>query len=443
MDCILTPSRVSEWTFGGPDTFYREMMRLKLIRSTCPRCSSTKLSLNYEKDRCFPKGYCLDCHLKSISLRKGSIFADCKVKNPAGFVFIWNCFVLNVPFGATVVLSGLDEETVRSYIQCLRKVVNLVVEKSNREMEGRLGGDGKCVEIDEVIVTKRKYNRGRIPVKSQVIVFGLTERDCRPVKVDDPELMEYLRKKDAFKSGEKGAGTGQSLRQPPVPPRLRNRVETDEEGEFIVDDANTAIINLGEDDAVDDVDEEDTAARIPSQAQQVQQERFEIDVDMEKLERELFGCQDRQERHRTIFVVVPNRRASTLRPIIEKYVKPNTLVFSDGWRAYTCLDGRFRHHVVEHNKRFVKYVFMPNNEVLKVTTNHIERLWVELRKVLRGVPKSDFQERLPEVPFRLMRITPGMHKQNMLGLIDVLVNIKMYIAMHVRKSAFKSIRRTY
>ena len=381
--------------------------------------------------------------MKSISLRKGSIFADCKVKNPAGFVFIWNCFVLNVPFGATVVLSGLDEETVRSYIQCLRKVVNLVVEKSNREMEGRLGGDGKCVEIDEVIVTKRKYNRGRIPVKSQVIVFGLTERDCRPVKVDDPELMEYLRKKDAFKSGEKGAGTGQSLRQPPVPPRLRNRVETDEEGEFIVDDANTAIINLGEDDAVDDVDEEDTAARIPSQAQQVQQERFEIDVDMEKLERELFGCQDRQERHRTIFVVVPNRRASTLRPIIEKYVKPNTLVFSDGWRAYTCLDGRFRHHVVEHNKRFVKYVFMPNNEVLKVTTNHIERLWVELRKVLRGVPKSDFQERLPEVPFRLMRITPGMHKQNMLGLIDVLVNIKMYIAMHVRKSAFKSIRRTY
>ena len=116
----------------------------------------------------------MNCGKKPISLRKGSVFEDCKIKNPAGFVFIWNCFVSNMPFEASVVLSGRDDETVRSYIRCLRQVMSLDVEKSYRKTEGPLGGEGKCVEIDEVFVTKRKYNKGRIPAKSQVIVFGLT-----------------------------------------------------------------------------------------------------------------------------------------------------------------------------------------------------------------------------------------------------------------------------
>ena len=53
---------------------------------------------------------------------------------------------------------------------------------------------------------------------------------------------------------------------------------------------------------------------------------------------------------------------------------------------------------------FVTYLFFANQLVLKVTTNHIERIWVEMRKDLRGVKKEDVERRLREVPYRLYRL---------------------------------------
>ena len=72
--------------------------------------------------------------------------------------------------------------------------------------------------------------------------------------------------------------------------------------------------------------------------------------------------------------------------------------------AYWDLRNGYEHFVVVHKKRFVQYHFFPNQVVLKVTTNHIERIWVEMRKDLRGVKKEDIERRLQEVPYRLFRL---------------------------------------
>lgn len=56
---------------------------------------------------------------------------------------------------------------------------------------------------------------------------------------------------------------------------------------------------------------------------------------------------------RPIFVVVPDRRATTLVPIIQRYVAPGSTITTDGWRSYRSLGGTYIHRVVNHSLNFV------------------------------------------------------------------------------------------
>lgn len=106
-----------------------------------------------------------------------------------------------------------------------------------------------------------------------------------------------------------------------------------------------------------------------------------------------------------IFLTVPNRTAATLLPIIYKYCKPQTVIRSDGWRAYRNLhrtshvdDGQsdfdgennqlfFRaHQVVNHSQGFTTVDQVTNNPEVSLTpvsghlhTNIIESLWRDLK----------------------------------------------------------------
>ena len=64
-------------------------------------------------------------------------------------------------------------------------------------------------------------------------------------------------------------------------------------------------------------------------------------------------------------------------------MKANSIIYTDEWPGYNGLkDIGFVHKTVCHKRRFSRFEFN-RNIVTRVTTNHKERMWVELRKSLK------------------------------------------------------------
>ena len=82
----------------------------------------------------------------------------------------------------------------------------------------------------------------------------------------------------------------------------------------------------------------------------------------------VFGGVERQSK-KCFIVIVKNRSADVLIPIIAKYIKPGSTIISDQWKAYAKLsDIGFFHHTVNHSKNFI------NPEADWIHTQTIERL---------------------------------------------------------------------
>jgi len=68
-------------------------------------------------------------------------------------------------------------------------------------------------------------------------------------------------------------------------------------------------------------------------------------------------------------IPVPNRKESTLIPIIKRWIKPGTIIHSDCWKAYSKLSALgYTHVTVNHSKEFV-------NKESAACTNSIESDW--------------------------------------------------------------------
>ena len=80
-------------------------------------------------------------------------------------------------------------------------------------------------------------------------------------------------------------------------------------------------------------------------------------------------------------VVIPNAQSATLFPIIQEKIKPDSIVYSDSFRAYDVLDVSEFHHVrINHSEAFVH----DRNHI-----NGIENFWNQAKRHLRrfnGVP---------------------------------------------------------
>ena len=258
------PHKITEEYFGGREQFYRNLMDAGLLSNVCS-CGSDDLSLYFEKNLNFPRVYCRGCKKKCPSINNGSIFQRLGIVHIPAFIFLCNCFILNVPFEASVRLSGLDPGTARTYFSHVSVLIDIFIQHQNRGMEKSLGGDGKVVEIDEVFITKRKCNRGKMPAKGQIIMFGLTERDGGPVKVEDQELHDYLVRKEAYRSEQEALKERGGLRQPHERRRQRQEnhqdqhVASDGAETFVTEGPFTRVIvwdedDEGEDDAIEDVE---------------------------------------------------------------------------------------------------------------------------------------------------------------------------------------------
>jgi transposase len=96
--------------------------------------------------------------------------------------------------------------------------------------------------------------------------------------------------------------------------------------------------------------------------------------------------------------VVENCKQETLLPISKKVIKPNSIIYTDGFRAYENLlnEGFKAHFIVNHG----------NNEFAKngtIHTNGIENFWGLCKSRLvkfRGLNKQTFLTHIKECEFR-------------------------------------------
>ena len=94
-------------------------------------------------------------------------------------------------------------------------------------------------------------------------------------------------------------------------------------------------------------------------------------------------------------VMIPNAKTQTLMPIIRQKVKPDSIVYSDYWRAYNALDvSEFKHYRINHSKLFAN----KRNHI-----NGIENFWNQAKRHLRkfnGIPREHFHLFLKECEWR-------------------------------------------
>ena len=93
--------------------------------------------------------------------------------------------------------------------------------------------------------------------------------------------------------------------------------------------------------------------------------------------------------------IIPDASSSTLMPIIESKVVPDSIVYSDCWKGYNVLDvSEFKHYRLNHSKLFAD----KHNHI-----NGIENFWNQAKRHLRkfnGIPRQNFGLFLKECEWR-------------------------------------------
>ena len=91
-----------------------------------------------------------------------------------------------------------------------------------------------------------------------------------------------------------------------------------------------------------------------------------------------------------MMVVVPDRTAATLLPIIRRHVRQGTRIITDGWQAYNQLA---QHDVVNHRLHFVD----PSDS--SIHTNTVEGSWANCKtkyRAMHGTSDALFDTHLKE-----------------------------------------------
>ena len=100
--------------------------------------------------------------------------------------------------------------------------------------------------------------------------------------------------------------------------------------------------------------------------------------------------------------IIPNAKTETILPIIKEKVRPDSIVYTDTFKAYNALDvSTFHHARINHSERFVEQ----RNHI-----NGIENFWNQAKRHLRrfnGIKKEHFYWFLKECEWRF---NSGDHK---------------------------------
>jgi len=110
--------------------------------------------------------------------------------------------------------------------------------------------------------------------------------------------------------------------------------------------------------------------------------------------------------------IIPDARSTTLIPIIEQKVVPDSIVYSDCWAGYNVLDvSDFKHLRINHSKLFAN----KRNHI-----NGIENFWNQAKRHMRkfnGIPKKHFELFLKECEWRFNTPDPKAQLRHLKQLV--------------------------
>jgi len=111
--------------------------------------------------------------------------------------------------------------------------------------------------------------------------------------------------------------------------------------------------------------------------------------------------------------IIPDASSATLIPIIERKVIPDSIVYSDCWRAYNVLDvSEFKHYRINHSKLFAR----GKNHI-----NGIENFWNQAKRHMRkfnGIPRQNFGLFLKECEWRFNNPSPQTQLRQLRQWVD-------------------------
>ncbi len=111
--------------------------------------------------------------------------------------------------------------------------------------------------------------------------------------------------------------------------------------------------------------------------------------------------------------IIPDASSATLIPIIERKVIPDSIVYSDCWRAYNVLDvSEFKHYRINHSKLFAD----KKNHI-----NGIENFWNQAKRHMRkfnGIPRQNFGLFLKECEWRFNNPNPQNQLKQLRQWVD-------------------------
>lgn len=128
-------------------------------------CGSHMILINNQDVKFGQQWKCNGCS-KRRSVLHGSIFTrgHIEINKVIHLIYLWS---VQTNVNAAAFEAIVSENTVTNYFQAFRQCAK---EWWDEKKQTPIGGPGMVVEVDESVITKRKYNRGRII--PEVWVFG-------------------------------------------------------------------------------------------------------------------------------------------------------------------------------------------------------------------------------------------------------------------------------
>ena len=126
---------------------------------------------------------------------------------------------------------------------------------------------------------------------------------------------------------------------------------------------------------------------------------------------------------RSAFMLTVRRNADVLIPFIQANVLPGSILISDQWKAYTDeLERDYTRFTINHSVEYGRVIFI-GDLMIQINTNHIEREWVEVRKVVRHVTEDRYTIEFEREVFRMMYFNGHPYEERPFILLEKMAEL--------------------